>query len=123
MNWLKRILAVSVLAITLPVMASAHSVALSFTKSTDDTGATGQGYTAWRLSGTCPASVTTTTGFTSLNSTLFTGTTFTDSTVIPGNYCYVLTFTAASASSVPSNTAAAVILPAAPTNVTVTGSN
>lgn len=125
MNWLKKILAVSVLAFALPLVASAapHSVALSFTKSVDDTGATGSGYTTWRLSGVCPASVTTTTGFTSLNASLFTGNTYTDSTVTPGSYCYVITFTAASATSVPSNTASAVILPAAPTNVTVTGSN
>jgi hypothetical protein len=65
--------------------------------------------------------VTSTSGFTSLNSTLFTTTTFTDSTVTPGTYCYVVTFTNPTATSGPSNTAAATILPAAPTNVTVTG--
>jgi hypothetical protein len=123
MNLLKKFFVVSVLAFALPLMASAHSVSLTFTKSVDDTGATGQGYTTWRQSGTCPASVTSTTGFTSLNSTLFTGSSYTDSTVTPGNYCYIVTFTAASAVSNPSNTAAAVILPAAPTNVTVTGTN
>lgn len=122
-KWFKRAVLVAVLGLTLPALASAHSVGLTFTKSTDDTGAAGQGYIAWRLSGTCPANVTTTAGFTSLNATLFTGNTFTDSTVVPGNYCYIVTFTAASAQSVPSNTAGALILPAAPTNVTVGSSN
>lgn len=112
-----------VLFLGISTQAKAHSVALSFTKSTDDTGATGQGYQTWRLTGSCPASVTTTAGFTALNTTLFTGATFTDSTVTPGSYCYIVTFTAAAATSVPSNTAAPVILPAAPTNVIVSGSN
>lgn len=123
MTTFKKTLLGFLFALAMPIMASAHSVTLGFTKSTDDTGATGQGYTTWRQSGTCPASVTTTAGFTSLNSTLFTVASYTDSTVIPGNYCYIVTFTAAAATSVPSNTAGATILPAAPTNVTVTGSN
>jgi hypothetical protein len=123
MNFLKKAVMVLALFAAVPVMAKAHSVSLGFTKSTDDTGATGQGYTAWRSTGSCPASVTSTTGFTSLNTTLFTGATFTDSTVTPGTYCYIVTFTASSASSVPSNAVAATILPAAPTSVTVTSSN
>lgn len=118
----KKILGTIVLALALSVSASAHSTTLTFNKSTDDTGAAGQGYTAWRLTGTCPATVTDTTGFTALNSTLFTGTSFVDSTVTPGNYCYVVTFTS-SAQSVPSNTAGAAVLPAAPTNVKVTSVN
>jgi hypothetical protein len=123
MNWIKRSLFISILAVVMPIVASAHSVSLTFTKSVDDTGATGQGYTMYRLSGTCPANVTTTAGFTALNSTLFTVNSYTDSTVVPGAYCYVATFTASSSQSVPSNTAPAVILPAAPTNVTVGSSN
>lgn len=107
----------------IPSLAFAHSATLGFTKSSDDTGATGSGYSAWRMSGSCPASVTDTAGFTKLNATLFTGNSFVDSTVTAGNWCYVLTFTANSASSVPSNTAAGVILPAPPTSVTITGSN
>ncbi len=125
MKFLKRILSVAALALALSmsVVASAapHSVTLTFTRSVDDSQATGQGYTAWRMSGACPASVTTTTGFTSLNASLFTTTTYVDSTVVPGSYCYIVTFSNPTATSVPSNTAPAVILPAAPTNVTVTG--
>lgn len=107
-------------ALAVPVLVSAHSVTGTFTKSTDDTGATGSGYTTWRLSGTCPTNPTTTTGFTSLNSTPYTVATFTDSTVTPGTYCYVVTFSNSTATSVPSNTASAVIQPAAPLNLTIT---
>jgi hypothetical protein len=125
MNWIKRILLAGIFATMLSVSASAqaHSVTLTFTRSVDDTSAAGQGYTTWRLASACPASVTSTTGFIAVNATLFTTTTYTDSTVVPGKYCYVITFTSGSASSVPSNTGAATILPAAPTNVTITGSN
>ena len=125
MKIINKILMVFVLSLAFSIAASAapHSVTLGWTKSVDDTGASGQGYTIWRQSGTCPASVTTTAGFTALNASLVTGITFTDSTVVPGTYCYIGTFTEAGATSLPSNTAGAVILPLAPTNVTVTGSN
>jgi len=116
---LKKLILGLALALAIPTLASAHTATLTFTKSVDDTGATGSGYTAWRQSGSCPANVTSTTGFTALNSTLFTGATYLDSTVVPGTYCYVVTFTAASASSIPSNTGAAIILPATATNVTI----
>lgn len=109
------------LAMSVAASAQAHSVTLGWTKSTDDTGAAGQGYTIFRAGGACPASVTTTTGFTAVNAALVTGTTFTDSTVTTGAFCYIATFTSGGVSSVPSNTAPAVILPAKPTNVTVTG--
>ena len=123
MEFLKRILAVAALSLVMSVTCSAHSVTLSFTRSVDDTQATGMGYTTWRMSGACPASVTTTTGFTALNSTLFTATSYVDTTVVPGSYCYVVTFSNTTATSVPSNTAEAVVLPAAPTNVTVGSTN
>ena len=98
--------------------AQGHSVTLGFTKSVDDTGVTGSGYTAWRANGTCPASVTDTTGFTALNSTLFTGTSYVDSAVTGGStYCYMVTFTLSGNSSVPSNTAQTVVPVAPPTNV------
>lgn len=125
MTWFKKALIVSFISIVLPAMAAAapHSVTLSLTRSPDDSQAAGQGYTAWRISGTCPSSVTTTTGFTALNATLFTTTTYVDTTVVPGSYCYVVTFSNTIATSVPSNTAPAVILPAAPTNVIVGSTN
>lgn len=110
----------------IPTFAQAHSVSLGWTKSTDDTGVTGQGYTIYRMSGSCPTTApTTTTGFTALNTALLAAGTvaYTDTTVIPGTYCYLATFTAASAVSGVSNDAAATILPAAPTGVKVSSSN
>ena len=97
-----------------PIAASAHEVDISFTRSVSDTGAVGSGYTVWRLSGTCPSSVTDTSQFTPLNSNFLTVTTYSDLTVVPGSYCYVVTFTNASGTSVPSPTASATVLPAAP---------
>lgn len=103
--------------------ASAHSATLGFTKSADDTGAVGQGYSTWRMPSACPASVTSTSGFTKLNPTLFTSNSYVDPNLAPGVYCYVVTFTTSSATSGPSGSAAATILPAAPTGVTITGSD
>jgi hypothetical protein len=102
--------------------ASPHSITLLFTASVDDLGSTGTGYgyTAWRASGTCPTTApTTTAGFIALNATPFLTNTYTDSTVTVGQFCYIVTFTSGSASSLPSNTAGAAVLPAAPTNVKV----
>jgi hypothetical protein len=113
-----------VLALSLATAASAHSVTLSWTKSTDDTGASGQGYTIYRLTGACTASNTTsTTGFTALNTSLLEATTFTDTTVGAGTYCYVLTFTSASTASAVSNPAQATVPVAPPTNVQSDSSN
>jgi hypothetical protein len=120
---LKKVFLTAMLALAFPVftLAAPHSVTLGITRSPNDTQAPGQGYTAWRKSGLCPASVTTTAGFTQLNSVLFTTTTYTDTTVVPGLYCYVVTFTNPTATSGPSNTAAATVLPNSPTSVTVGG--
>lgn len=119
-----KILAGLVLFFGLAFAASAapHSVTLTFTASADDLGSTGAGYgyTAWRASGTCPTTApTTTTGFTALNSMPFLTTTYTDSTVTVGQFCYLVTFTSGTAQSLPSNTAGAAVLPQAPTNVKV----
>jgi hypothetical protein len=121
MNWIKKSVLTFALSLALPILASAHSVTLSFTKSVDDTGAVGSGYTTWRMSGSCPATApTTTAGFTSLNAVLFQGNSYLDSSVIPGSYCYLLTFSSPTATSVPSNDAGATVQPAPPTNV-ITG--
>lgn len=119
----KKVLVGFLFAVAMPILASAHSVTLSFTKSTDDIGAAGSGYTTWRMTGSCPASVTTTAGFTALNATVFTTNSYVDAGIAPGAYCYIVTFKTSSATSVPSNTSAAAILPVPPTTVTVTDSN
>lgn len=123
MTFNKILLTLMLSAFALPAVAKAHTVTISFTKSTDDAGAVNSGYTTYRLTGSCPASVTSTTGAIQLNSTLFTGTSYVDNTPTVGTWCYFLTFTAAAASSNPSNTAGAVVIPASPTNVVVTGAN
>jgi len=87
----------------------AHSVALTWTASTDSTTAAPGSYTVYRFAGACSA----TASFTALVSTSTTA--YTDSSVTPGTWCYQVTFTLNGASSVPSNQASAVILPAPPT--------
>ena len=79
------------------VMAqSTHSAALTWTLSTDDTttacAVTGANclQAAYRAPGACSS----TSVFTALNAALSaTATTFTDATLVPGQYCYAVTFT------------------------------
>jgi hypothetical protein len=97
--------------------AQAHSVSLSWTASTDS----GVSYNVYRLSAACPA--TGTAGFTKITATTVIATTYTDGTVAPGTYCYYATSVLNGSESVPSNLASAVILPAAPTALSVTGTN
>jgi hypothetical protein len=111
LNWFKCL--VIGIAFMIPVPASAHSVTLTFTKSISDTG-TGRGYRVYRLSGQCPATISLS-AFTPINSVLFTNNTYTDTTAIPGSYCYVITFTdSKSVESVPSNSVQVKVLPDAP---------
>lgn len=98
-------------------MAAPHSVVLNWTASTD----IGIAYNMYRLNGSCPTGAPS--GFTKINTASITGTTFTDSGMAPGSYCYYMTATLNGAESVPSNTAAAVILPAAPTGLQATVTN
>lgn len=69
----------------------------------------GTTYNAWRASGACPTTAPNTTppaGFTQLNSTPITSTTYFDTAVTAGDtYCYVVTAVGANGQSVPSNTA------------------
>lgn len=106
------VLATSTFAIA--SQAPAHFILLGFTKSTSDVGAPGSGYNTYRFQGACPA-VVDPTQFTKLNPTPFTGVTYEDDTVIPGTYCYFLTFTDGTQESVPSMTVQGTVLPAAPT--------
>src|ERR1700682_5201994 len=97
--------------------AEAHSVSLSWTASTDNVA----GYNIYRLAGACPTSGST--GFTKITAAIVTGTTYTDSSITPGAYCYYATSTLNGAESAPSNFASAVILPAPPTALSTTGTN
>ena len=97
--------------------AQAHSVSLSWTASTDP----GVNYNVYRLSGACPA--TGTAGFSRITPAPIAATTFTDSAMSPGTYCYYATSVLNGAESVPSNLAPAVILPGAPAALTTTNAN
>ncbi|HEY2823073.1 MAG TPA: hypothetical protein VGJ06_18655 [Candidatus Acidoferrum sp.] len=96
-----------------PPARAQHSASLSWTASSDAAANSALGYNVYRLAGACPASGTA--GFTKLNSTPVTTTTYSDTTIGPGSFCYYVTATLNGAESVPSNTAPAVILPGAPT--------
>jgi len=86
-----------------------HTVTLTWTASLD-----GGIYTVYRATGVCSPTLT----FTSL-SVGITGTTYVDSGISPGRFCYQVTTVVNSAESLPSNQAQAVILPAPPTSLTV----
>jgi hypothetical protein len=99
------------------VHAQAHSATLTWTASTDS----GVNYNIYRISGVCPS--TATSGFAKITAAPLTATTFTDSTVVPGTYCYYATAVLNGTESLPSNLASAVILPAAPTALSISGTN
>jgi hypothetical protein len=97
--------------------AQAHSVSLTWTASADG----GVSYNVYRFSGACPS--TGTSGFSKITLSPATATTYTDSTAAPGTYCYYATSVLNGAESAPSNLASAVILPAAPTSLSIAGTN
>jgi hypothetical protein len=84
----------------------AHSVSLSWTASVDAV----SGYNVYR---SAAAGLKTTL----LTTSPITGVTYTDSTVLPGNWYYDVTSVENGAESVVSNSVNAVILPAPPTNL------
>ncbi len=95
----------------------AHSALLTWTKSTDDTGAAGQGYNVYKSTNP-PGNE----GATPINSALIVGTSYTDTTVAAGQkYGYVMTFVENGVESIHSSEViTTVILPAAPTGLSVT---
>lgn len=97
--------------------AQAHSVSLAWTASTD-----GGTVNVYRIPGSCPSSTTTGNG-TKLTAAPVAGTTYVDSTVLVGSYCYYVTAVLSGAESVPSNLVPAVILPSAPTAVHTTATS
>lgn len=112
---MNKLIAMAVLALaSLPAMAASHSVTLGWTAGSDDTG-----FNVYRASGTCPATVSPTTpGFTKLASP--TATTYADTTVTVGTWCYFVTGTASGAESVASNDVNPQVVPLAPTGLTIT---
>jgi len=98
-----------------PASAQAHSVSLAWTASTDSA----VSYNLYRLSGACPS--TGTSGFSKITAAPVTATTYTDSAVAPGTYCYYATAVLNGSESIPSNLASAVVLPAAPTALSIAG--
>jgi len=99
--------------------AAPHCVILSWVASVD-TSTTGYNIYRQVTTGTCPASVTNTTGFTKVNSTPIVGLTYTDTTAQnPSTDCYVGTATNAAGESGPSNVASATVSfpPSAPPTV------
>jgi hypothetical protein len=90
----------------------AHSVRLSFVASTDSV----SGYNVYR---SAAAGLKTTL----LTPTPITGTTFTDATVVAGNWFYDVTAVENGVESQVSNSVNAVILPSAPTNLVLVSDN
>jgi hypothetical protein len=93
----------------LKATATSRAVLLTWTASTD----AGAAYNIYRLTGLCPTSGTT--GFTNIG-TAITATTYTDTTVGVGPYCYYATATLNGEESTPSNLVSANVLPAPPTS-------
>jgi hypothetical protein len=99
-----------------------HSVVLTWVAPADATSATT--YNVYRLSGACPATApTTTSGFTKIATGTTAAVTYTDSTVAPGSYCYIVTDVEAGVESKPSNDVVAAILPLPPGSLVVTSAN
>jgi len=108
---------ICLLAAANPVFAQTpppHSVVLTWTNSVDAAANPSITYAVYRLNGACPAVAPTAvsgSGFTQINTTGITTTTYTDSTVTPGTYCYFGTAFLNSTQSIPSNDAQAIIQP------------
>lgn len=87
--------------------ATVHSVTLTWNNPTtcvDGSACTPTGNKIYKLVGVCPASGTA--GFTLLSTSTTPITTYTDSGITPGTYCYYVTASNANGESAASNTAA-----------------
>ena len=103
--------------------AEAHSVALTFTASSDAATNPTLAYNMYRLNGACPAVAPTSvsgSSFTKINAAAINTTAYTDANVAPGTYCYFATAFVTTAESNPSNDASAFVQPIAPTSLGVT---
>lgn len=89
---------------------------------TDPGNPVGTTYNIYRQASACPSQViTSTTGFTRLNSTPVTGLTFVDTPLTVGSsYCYVVTAMVGTLESAPSNGAGGTPFPFSPVNLQIT---
>ena len=95
--------------------AFGHSALLGWTPSSDAVANPTLIYNVYRSTGGCTGS------FTRVGTAATPS--YTDISITIGTYCYYVTSTLNGAESVPSNTVSAVVLPAAPTALKVTGVN
>ncbi len=107
------------LAIGFAHAQTGHSVQLKWTASADSTTTNPGTVTVYRASAACPASGIGTLSYTALTAAAAPAGPYTDSAVTPGTFCYYITFSVGGATSPASNTAQAVILPLAPSVLTV----
>jgi len=100
---MKRLLAILLLLLATGASAQStgHSAVLTWAAPSDATAAST--YNIYRANAVCPTSGTGTLTFTKINST--SALTYTDSTIIVGNWCYYVTQVASGIESAPSNTA------------------
>lgn len=101
-------------AVAVAFMQSTHSIAVSWTPSSDAAANPTLAYQVYRANSLCTA---TSLVFVKIGSTTTPVLVFNDLAVPPGNYCYKVTSLLNGAESVDSNTAPAVILPGAPGGV------
>lgn len=107
---MKKLILILALA-SLAIAQTQHSVTLTWQDATNPAGTT---YSVSRATGLCSGTLTFSKLATGLNVK-----TFVDSSVTPGNYCYVATATLNGMESAPSAPVSASVLPDPPTNLTV----
>lgn len=98
---------------------SGHFVNLIWSASSDSTAANPGTVTVYRASGACPATGIGSLSYTALTTTAPAGGPYSDTSVTVGTWCYYVTATIGGATSGPSNTVQAVILPLAPSSLKV----
>lgn len=100
------------LLLSVAAFAQTHSVTLTWVDASNPTGTT---YSVYRATGLCSGTPV----FSKLASAITTKT-YPDTTVTPGNYCYVVTANFQGAESAQSNTVSPAVQPFAPTGLSFT---
>jgi hypothetical protein len=114
MKHMFKLLAVLIIfAAASPAFAQSHTVALSWTASTDAAANPSLTYNIYRANVPCASATT----FSKVNTSAIAAVTFTDSGLQPGSYCYQGTAVLNGVESLASNQAPAVILPKAQTSL------
>ena len=111
---------VLLLVFVAPAFAQSHSAALSWTLSTDDVAAicTTVGTTCSQAVYRAPGACSTSSVFVLISSPSATATTFTDTTITPGTYCYAVTFVENSLEST-KDTITVILPPSSPSGLAV----